>query len=100
MLSFIILVPFAVAKTTPICGCKSVGNPGYGNVFIVALFGLLLYQTLMLSPLSSTFPPISIILAVSGSKCFVIQFLISKSPFEAIAANINVPASIWSGTTE
>ena len=50
--------------------------------------------------MSSTFPPISSILAVNGSKCFVIQFFISKSPLEAIAANINVPASIWSGTTE
>ena len=28
------------------------------------------------------------------------QFLKIKSPFVAIAANIKVPASIWSGTTE
>ena len=30
MPSFIILVPLANAKHTPICGCKSVGKPGYG----------------------------------------------------------------------
>ena len=40
------------------------------------------------------------IFAVIESKCFVIQFFISKSPFVATAASMNVPASIWSGTTE
>ena len=94
------LVPLAKDKTTPICGCKSVGNPGYGNVLILALLGLLLHQTLILSPLSSTFPPTSIILAVIDSKCFVIQFFNNKSPLVATAASMKVPASIWSGTTE
>ena len=37
---------------------------------------------------------------VMDSKCLVIQFLITTSPLEATAASINVPASIWSGTTE
>ena len=46
MLSFITLVPSEIAKTTPICGCKSVGKPGYGKVLIVALCVLLVYQTL------------------------------------------------------
>ena len=54
----------------------------------------------MLSPKSSTWPPISVIFAVIDSKCFVIQFFIKISPFVATAASINVPASIWSGTTE
>ena len=40
------------------------------------------------------------ILAVIDSKCFVIQFFKVKSPLVATAASINVPASIWSGTTE
>ena len=39
------------------------------------------------------------IFAVNDSKCFVIQFFTNISPLLAIAANINVPASIWSGTT-
>ena len=100
MLSLIMLVPSAIESTTPIWGCISVGNPGYGKVFIFALFGLLFVQTLIESPKSSTFPPISSILAVMQSKCSEIQFLINISPFVAIAAAIKVPASIWSGTTE
>lgn len=76
MLSFIVLLPSAIERTTPICGCKSVGKPGYGKVFTVALFGLLLQATLIESPKSSTTPPISNILAVTQSKCSGIQFLL------------------------
>ena len=47
----------------------------------------------------STFIPISSNLAVKQSKCSGIQFFIVISPLVATAANINVPASIWSGTT-
>ena len=61
---------------------------------MIALLGRLLHQTRILSPLSSTLPPISTILAVIDSKCFVIQFLINKSPLVATAASIKVPASI------
>lgn len=65
------------------------------------LLGLLLQVTLIASPsMSFTSAPISIIFAVIDSKCFVIQFLINISPLVATAASINVPASIWSGTTE
>ena len=65
------------------------------RVFIFAFVGLLLHQTLILSPSkSSTLAPISTIFAVIGSKCFVIQFLITISPREATAASIKVPASI------
>ena len=94
MLSFIVLLPSAIERTTPICGCKSVGKPGYGKVFTVALFGLLLQATLIESPKSSTIPPISNILAVTQSKCSGIQFFINISPLEATAASINVPVSI------
>jgi len=100
MLSLIILVPSATDNTTPIWGCKSVGKPGYGNVFIVALEGRVSHQTWTESSPSSTFPPISSILAVKHSKCLGIQLWITTSPFDAIAASINVPASIWSGTIE
>ena len=100
MPSFIILVPSAIERTTPIWGCKSVGKPGYGRVFILALEGRESHQTLKVSPSSSTLPPISKIFAVKQSKCFGIQLWIFTSPLEAIAASIKVPASIWSGTIE
>ena len=41
MLSFIILVPEDIAKHTPICDWRSVGNPGYGIVFKSTAFSLL-----------------------------------------------------------
>ena len=73
ILSFIILVPEDIAKHTPICDWRSVGNPGYGKVFTVALDVLFDHQTRTWSPFASTFPPISRIFAITGSKCFVIQ---------------------------
>ena len=101
MLSFITLVPFAIDIATPIWGCRSDGNPGYGSVLMFTLFGLLVQVTLIVSPsMSVTSAPISIIFAVIDSKCFVMQFLIVMSPFVATAASMKVPASIWSGTTE
>ena len=44
--------------------------------------------------------PISTSFAVVASRCFGITFLTITSPFVAAAANINVPASIWSGMME
>ena len=37
ILSVIVLVPLQRASVTPICGCISVGNPGYGRVFTCVL---------------------------------------------------------------
>ena len=50
MLSLITDVPSAIDNITPICDCISVGKPGYGKVFIIALLGLLLQDTLIASP--------------------------------------------------
>ena len=67
---------------------------------MIAFEGLLSHQTLISSPKSSTCPPTSKIFAVIASKCLVIQFFIKISPFDATAASMKVPASIWSGTIE
>ena len=95
-----ILVPFDRANVTPICGCMSVGNPGYGSVFTCVLFKRLFATTLTASSNSSTWHPISSNLEIVASRCFGITFNTVMSPFVAAAANINVPASIWSGIIE
>ena len=94
-------MPFAIERATPIWGCKSVGKPGYGNVFIlVGNISEFSIETLIESSKISISAPISINLAVRESRCSGIQFFIKMLPWEATAATIKVPASIWSGTTE
>ena len=57
-------------------GCWiSVGNPGYGVVFIFTPFKGLVTRTLTQSSPSSTVAPISVSLAEIDSKCFGITFL-------------------------
>ena len=58
------------------------------------------YTTLTASSNSSTSHPISSSFAIVASRCFGITFNTVTSPFVAAAANMNVPASIWSGITE
>ena len=94
ILSVIVLVPFASASTTPICGCISVGYPGYGNVFTCVLVRRPLATTRTASSNSSTSHPISTNLEIVASKCFGITLSTVTSPRVAAAANINVPASI------
>ena len=100
MLSVTILVPWASARTTAICGCISVGNPGYGNVLTLVLLRLPLLITLTQSSPSITSQPTSISLADNDSRCLGITSLTTTSPRVAADANINVPASIWSGIIE
>ena len=95
-----ILVPLHKASVTPICGCISVGNPGYGRVFTCVLVRSPFDTTRTASSNSSTSQPISTSFAIVASKCFGITFSTVTSPLVAAAANMNVPASIWSGITE
>ena len=94
ILSVIVLVPLQSASVTPICGCISVGNPGYGSVFTCVLVRSPLDTTRTASSNSSTSQPISSSLAIVASKCFGMTFNTVTSPLVAAAANINVPASI------
>ena len=100
ILSAIVLVPSHNASVTPICGCISVGNPGYGSVFTCVLWSLFFATTRTASSNSSTSQPISSSFAIVASKCFGITLSTVTSPIVAAAANINVPASIWSGIIE
>ena len=45
MLSVTMLVPFASPRITVICGCISVGNPGYGSVLTCVLISRLFAVT-------------------------------------------------------
>ena len=94
MLSVTILVPWLIASVTTICGCISVGYPGYGSVFTCVHFKLSVPITRTASSYSSIVQPISKSLAVIASKCFGITFFTRTSPRVAAAAHINVPASI------
>ena len=78
----------------------SVGNPGYGNVLTCVCFNSQFPNTRIASSSSVIWHPISINLADIASKCLGITFFTTISPFVAAAANINVPASIWSGIIE
>jgi len=100
MLSVTMLEPLASARTTAICGCISVGNPGYGSVFTLVDFNSSLPITRTLSSPSMTWHPISSSFADKDSRCFGMTSLTVISPLVAAAANINVPASIWSGIIE
>ena len=88
MLSVTMLVPVARASVTAICGCISVGYPGYGKVFTCVLRSFFAEITRTASSNSSTSHPISSNLAVIASRCFGITFLIRISPRVAAAANI------------
>lgn len=80
MLSVTMLVPDARASATAICGCISVGYPGYGKVFTCVLRSFFAEITRTASSNSSTSHPISSNLAVIASRCFGITFLIRISP--------------------
>ena len=54
------LVPSERARSVAICGCISVGKPGYGRVFIWECLSLWLAETRTASSNSSTVAPISI----------------------------------------
>ena len=94
ILSVTVLVPSAMPRTTVICGCISVGNPGYGSVVICVWVNPLLATMRTASSNSSIIHPASISFADVASKCFGITFFIKTSPFVAAAAHIKVPASI------
>ena len=94
MLSVTMLVPFARPRITVICGCISVGNPGYGSVLTCVLISRLFAVTRTASSEISTWHPISSSFAVSDSRCFGMTLWIVTSPRVAAAANIYVPASI------
>ena len=83
------LVPSASVRSVVICGCISVGNPGWGIVLTLVRTSGPSTQTRMLSSNSSMFTPIFRILLVIGSRCLGITLV-----------TIKVPASIWSGMTE
>ena len=100
MLSVIVLVPVESPSVIAICGCISVGNPGYGSVLICVWRRRCAATTLTASSDSSISAPISINFAEIVSKCLGITFLIRTSPLVAAAAIMKVPASIWSGITE
>ena len=100
MLSVTVLVPSAIPRITAICGCISVGNPGYGSVVTCVWCSFPSEIIRTASSNSSTLHPASTSLAVVASRCFGITSFTSTSPPAAAAANIKVPASIWSGITE
>jgi UDP-N-acetylglucosamine 1-carboxyvinyltransferase len=94
MLSVTMLVPSASARVTVICGCISVGNPGYGRVLMLVCRCFGLPTTRTASSNSTTSQPISNNFAEIASRCFGITFLTVISPRVAAAAHIKVPASI------
>ena len=100
ILSVTTLVPSASASVTVICGCISVGNPGYGSVLISVCTWLGRPTTRTASSNSVTSQPISISFAEIASRCFGMTFCTITSPRVIAAAHINVPASIWSGMIE
>ena len=100
ILSVMTLVPCDSASVTAICGCISVGNPGYGSVLICVALNRPSAMTRTASSYSITRAPISFNLEEIASKCFGITFLMSTFPLVAAAIVINVPASIWSGIIE
>ena len=100
MLSVTVLVPSAIPKSTAICGCISVGKPGYGSVVTCVCFKCPSDITLTESSNSSTWQPTSNSFAVVASRCFGMTSFTSTLPPVAATANMNVPASIWSGMTE
>ena len=100
MLSVTILEPLASASATAICGCISVGKPGYGSVLTLVLPTSPCAITLIQSSPSISSHPISLSFAVIDSRCLGITSFITISPCVAAAAIINVPASIWSGMIE
>ena len=94
MLSVTVLVPSAIPKSTAICGCISVGKPGYGSVVTCVCFKCPSDITLTESSNSSTWQPTSNSFAVVASRCFGMTFFTSTLPPAAATANMNVPASI------
>ena len=99
IVSVTVLPPFAVLRMTVICGCISVGKPGYGRVLIRVRFSSPDAVTRTASSYSVTVQPISRSFELMHSRCFGITFLTRMSPRVAAAAAIKVPASIWSGIT-
>ncbi len=62
--------PSASAIHTAICGCMSVGKPGYGMVFTFERRSRWSASTRIASSYSVTFAPISRSFAVMQSRCF------------------------------
>ena len=93
-LSVTVLVPSAIPKRTAICGCISVGKPGYGSVVTCVWCSFPSEIIRTASSNSSTLQPASKSFAVVASKCFGITSLTRTFPPAAATANIKVPASI------
>ena len=90
-------VPFAYVNIAPKTGCKSVGNPGYGNVFnstAFSFFGASI--SIKLFP-ASMLQPVSLNLCIIGVSCSGITLFILAFPPVTATAHKKVPASILSG---
>ena len=88
MPSVMVLVPLATLSSTPIWGCISVGKPGWGMVLILVGRMSPVRVTRTASSNSCTSAPQRRSLAVMGSRCLGVTFLIRTSPPVAAAATI------------
>ena len=88
MLSVMTLTPEASDMHTAICGCMSVGKPGYGIVLTLARRMTPVRCTRMASSYSAIFTPISRSLAEMQSICLGMTFWMSTSPPVAATAAI------------
>ena len=100
MPSVMMLVPSARQSAVVICGCMSVGKPGYGSVLMLVLVSLPSRRTSTASSNSVTSTLISRSFAVMHSRWRGMTFFTRTEPPQAAAAAMKVPASIWSGMME
>ena len=77
-----------MASSAVICGCMSVGKPGWGWVFTLHLRRGLSHTTRTVSSPSSTVTPISSSLAEMDSRCLGVTFRTVTSPPVAAAATM------------
>ena len=86
VLGVTMLVPEARESATVICGCISVGKPGYGRVLTLTRDSGPRRVTRTASSCSSISTPISLSLAVMQSRCLGMMFLMSRLPPAAATA--------------
>ena len=96
MVSITTLVPFATLRSDVICDCMSVGNPGYGWVFMST--GETLFPLTLTDVSSSDIStPASLSFAVTGLRWSGTTLSMVMSPPVIAAATMKVPASMRSG---
>ena len=97
MFSTIIDVPLAVVNIAENTDCISVGNPGYGMVFMSNAFIFLLELIFILFFSISILQSASCNFVITGVMCSAFVFSNIKFPFVATAKHKKVPVSILSG---